>query len=294
MTINSELDENKDMSINLGDIASDIQDELEDKLSNKEKAAISSVGTMVTGVPGFDALMRTGIPQGSNILVSGGPGSGKTIFCLQLLAHHASEGRKCLFISFEESETRLIEHMESFGWDPLRLIDDGFLNIKRYLTSDVYYDENVKSEAVHAMMAKEINQYTMDLEPFVIGDVGFKPEIIVIDSLTSIASTFVGGRQKYRMYLDRLFRFFETIGSTNFLISENMLQQNEMMGNNAEDFLADGVVYFYNSRKHNVRESAVEILKMRGVSHDKKIVAMNITDRGIVVYPDQEAFSRYD
>ena len=56
----------------------------------------------------------------------------------------------------------------------------------------------------------------------------------------------------------------------------------------------DGVIYFYNSRKHNVRESAIEILKLRGAAHDKKIVAMNVTDKGLVVYPDQEAFSRYD
>jgi len=294
MIEHTKMNQKKAISVDLSEIASNIQNELEDTYSNTGKQSVSTDRTIVTGIPGFDSLMRTGVPRGSNILVCGGPGSGKTIFCLQLLAHHAEQGKKCLFISFEESEKRLIEHMEEFGWDPVQLIEDGYLSIKRYLTSDVYYDENARDDSVHAMMAKETDQYTMDLEPFVIGDAGFRPEIIVIDSLTSIASTFVGGKQRYRMYLDRLFRFFETLESTNFLISEKMLQQNELMGNEAEDFLADGVIYFYNSRKHNVRESAVEILKMRGVSHDKKIVAMNITDKGIIVYPDQEAFSKYD
>ena len=281
-------------AINLGNIASDIQNELEHTSSSNKNNLASPDQYIKTGIPGFDKLLRDGIPKGSNLLISGGPGSGKTIFCLQTLAYHASQGRNCLFISFEESEKRLIEHMDEFGLNPSQLINSGHLKINRYLTSDVYYDENSKDDTVQAMMARESNQYTLDLEPFVIGEEGFKPDIIVIDSLTAIASAFVGGDQKYRMYVDRLFRFFETIGSTNFLISEAMVKDNESQGTRAEDFLADGVIFFYNSRKHNIRESAVEILKMRGASHDKKIVALNITDDGIVVYPNQEAFSRYD
>ena len=31
-----------------------------------------------------------------------------------------------------------------------------------------------------------------------------------------------------------------------------------------EEFLADGVIVFYNFRRENVRETALEILKMRG------------------------------
>jgi KaiC/GvpD/RAD55 family RecA-like ATPase len=57
-----------------------------------------------------------------------------------------------------------------------------------------------------------------------------------------------------------------------------------------EEFLADGVIVFYNFRRENVRESAVEILKMRGEKHQKKIVAFKISDNGIKVFPEQEAF----
>jgi len=198
------------------------------------------------------------------------------------------------FISFEESTKRLIKHMDEFGWNPDELINSGNLKINRYLTSDIYYDEHASKDSVQAMMAKETTQYTMDLEPFIIGQDEYSPDIIVIDSLTAISSTFVGGHQKYRMYLDRLFRFFETLGSTNFLIAEAMDRGSNYSTNPAEDFLADAVIFFYNSRKHNVRESAIEILKMRGANHEKKIVAMNITDKGLIIYPDQEAFSRYD
>ena len=58
-----------------------------------------------------------------------------------------------------------------------------------------------------------------------------------------------------------------------------------------EEFLADGVIVLYNVRKGDIRESAIEVLKMRGVKHIKKVVAMQIvTGTGIEVYPDQEVF----
>ena len=47
----------------------------------------------------------------------------------------------------------------------------------------------------------------------------------------------------------------------------------------------------YNTQRGNVRESAIEVLKMRGAQHQKKIVAMQIeSGKGIVVYPEQEVF----
>ena len=77
---------------------------------------------VMTGVPGFDDLLDQGIPKGTSILLAGGAGSGKTIFGLQTLIHHANKGHKCLYMSFEESEKHLIEHMEDFGWNPRELI----------------------------------------------------------------------------------------------------------------------------------------------------------------------------
>jgi KaiC/GvpD/RAD55 family RecA-like ATPase len=51
------------------------------------------------------------------------------------------------------------------------------------------------------------------------------------------------------------------------------------------------VIVLYNIRKGNVRENGIEVLKMRGTKHEKKIVAMQITEgKGIEVYPQQEVF----
>ena len=281
----------------LGDIASSIKKDLE-RGSEKADATKSSKESkeeedkryVLTGVPGFDKLFKNGIPRGNNILILGGPGSGKTIFCLQMLAYHAAQGKKCLYMSFEESEERLIEHMKEFGWNPDELIKSGNLKINRYLTTDIYYEEDSSSAGVQAMMARTSDNMLLDLEPFIIGDEGYKPDITVIDSLTAVSSTFIGKDRSYRFYVERLFRFFEKIGSTNFLITEPTHTSGGYAQSGSEEFLSDGVVVFYNAKRGNIRESGIEVLKMRGAKHEKKIVSLQITDNGIVVHPDQEIF----
>lgn len=246
---------------------------------------------VLTGIPGFDNLFEQGIPKGSAILLAGGAGSGKTNFCLQMLAYNAAHGKKCYFMGFEESEERLIDHMEDFGWDPKKLIESGNLKIKRFLTSEIYYYNKKSDDHVEAMMTKEADPLLMELEPLAIAeDAEFKPDFIVLDSLTSVSSTFKGKEQSYRFYVERLFRYFEKIGSTTFLITETEQTPQIYSPTGVEEFLADGVIIFYNFRKENNRESAIEILKMRGEKHKRKIVAMKITDEGIKVYPDQDVF----
>jgi len=249
-----------------------------------------------TGIPGFDKLFKHGIPKGSPVVLAGGTGSGKTIFCLQLLAHQAAQGKKCYYMSFEESKDKLIEHMKDFGWDADKLIKSGNLKIRRFLTSEIYYYDKDKKIGgdIQAMMTKDIDPLLMELEPLAVTEeTGFKPDFIIIDSLTAISSTFKGKEQSYRFYVERLFRFFEKIGSTNFLVTETKQLPEVFSPTGVEEFLADGVVVFYNIRKSNLRETGIEVLKMRGEKHEKKIVAMQITNKGIVVHPDQEVFGAY-
>lgn len=251
--------------------------------NNKERKFIS------TGIPGFDNLFRNGIPKGSSVLVAGGAGSGKTNFCLQILAHHASLEKKCYYMSFKESPERLIQYMKNFGWNPKRFIDSGNLKIKRFLASEIYYYDKKSGSDIQAMMTKDVDPLLMELEPLAIAeDKGFKPDFIVLDSLNALSSTYRGKEQSYRFYVERLFHFFEKIGSTNFLITETKQVPEIFSSTGVEEFLADGVVVIYNIRRKNIRESAIEVLKMRGETHQKNIVSMQITDRGIEVFPEEE------
>src|SRR5580658_6203598 len=70
-----------------------------------------------TGIYGFDQITSGGLPKGRTTLLSGGPGSGKTIFALQFLAHGARHCKEPgIFVAFEETSKRIVGNAEGFGW----------------------------------------------------------------------------------------------------------------------------------------------------------------------------------
>ena len=70
-----------------------------------------------TGIAGFDEVTDGGLPRGRTTLLLGGPGSGKTIFGVQFLAHGARvSAEPGIFVAFEETPTRIIANCSNFGW----------------------------------------------------------------------------------------------------------------------------------------------------------------------------------
>ncbi|MBE0612035.1 MAG: circadian clock protein KaiC [Burkholderiales bacterium] len=81
------------------------------------KQRFKSLTKAKTGVVGFDAITGGGLPQGRTTLLLGGPGSGKTVFALQFLAHGANAHKEAgIFVAFEEASTRIMNNAASFGW----------------------------------------------------------------------------------------------------------------------------------------------------------------------------------
>ncbi|MET0517563.1 MAG: circadian clock protein KaiC [Burkholderiaceae bacterium] len=79
--------------------------------------ADAAAAKSATGISGFDEITQGGLPQGRSTLLVGGPGSGKTLFALQFLAHGARAlHENGIFVGFEESADRIVANAASFGW----------------------------------------------------------------------------------------------------------------------------------------------------------------------------------
>lgn len=252
------------------------------ELPKQKKKVVEYDDYLKVGIDGFDELFEKGVPKGTTVLVCGGPGSGKTIFCLQVMQNAALKGKNCLYMTFEESPERLRQHMKDFGWNG-NLEKKGSVVIKKFSPFDI-------SRQVEAMIEKAKGELMIDVTPMLFPK-NFKPDFVFIDSLSAIASAFVGREESYRIYIEQLFALLEQSGSTSFLISESTDIATRLSTTGVEEFLADGVIVMYNIKRGNVRELALEVLKMRGAKFEKKIVAMQIVSKkGIEVYPEQEVF----
>ncbi|HEX3972413.1 MAG TPA: ATPase domain-containing protein [Stellaceae bacterium] len=71
-----------------------------------------------TGVEAFDELIMGGLPRARATMVGGTPGSGKTVFATQFLAHGITQyGDNGVFVTFEEPPGDIEANMKGFGWD---------------------------------------------------------------------------------------------------------------------------------------------------------------------------------
>jgi len=263
---------------------------LEDNGNKKGKLKKSF---LKTGVPGLDELFEKGIPAQKAVLLEGSPGCGKTIICLQMAHNLCSQGKKVLYMSFEESEESLESHMEEFGWDPKGMQNKGLFKIKRFSSIDV-------ARSVEALLSEAKRELLISAEPIIFPK-DFDPEIVLIDSLSSIASAFSGEDFRFRVFMEQLFRFLEEKKVSTFLIKETSypthigtaLANNDEVGG-AISFLADGIICLYNVvYPGGERGSGIEIIKMRGVNFKKILVKCEITKTGIVVYTNQKLNKGY-
>src|ERR1039457_2061921 len=77
----------------------------------------------LTGIQGLDEITGGGLPAGRPTLVSGGAGSGKTMFGLEFLVRGATQyGEPGVFMSFEETIPDLTKNAASLGFDLGRLV----------------------------------------------------------------------------------------------------------------------------------------------------------------------------
>jgi RecA-superfamily ATPases implicated in signal transduction len=80
-----------------------------------------------TGVPGLDSILSGGITKQSTVLVSGNPGTGKSIFGIQYLYTGVTDNdQRGVYVSFEEDEADIRAAAESVGLDRFdELVDAG-------------------------------------------------------------------------------------------------------------------------------------------------------------------------
>ena len=218
------------------------------------------------GITGLDEMLGGGVPKNHNVLVAGGPGTGKTTFGIQYLYQGIkNHNEKGLFITLEEKSESIIKNMEeSFDWKLKEEINNGNLLIQ---SVDRYNFQNLLDVCQSSVVNHGVKR-------------------VVLDTVTMLRLFFKDDFE-FRKGLFNLLDFLGSMDATVVLTSERNYSQREEASFGLEEFISDGVILLYNLPRKNERITALEILKMRGVKHSKSIYPFQISKSGISVVPEE-------
>ena len=222
-----------------------------------------------TGIHGLDDMIEGGFPKTSVTLVSGGPGTGKTLFCSQFLWHGIQNGENGLFITMEEQVDDILEDAAEFGWD---------------------FEEEMKKDSFHI---EYINPFRVDtgFEEHVkrkIDDIG--AERVVIDS-TSVIGMYADSKGKIRRRLYELINMLKKNDVTCIMTAESPRGEEDAISRyGIEEFITDSVVVLdYMGIGGGVYRN-IEIPKIRKTNQAKGSFPMRISDEGMRVFQDEEEY----
>ena len=222
-----------------------------------------------TGIAELDSILGGGFPSGSMILLSGNPGTGKTILAAQFLYSGAAKhGEKVVYVSFAEKREDYLRNMLTLGMDMKPLEQKGLFSFLDFMTMD----ETGMKDAVQMIMEQ-------------IGKIGAKR--VVVDPISVILQSI--GQAETRKFLHGFFgRIVNGMGVTTLLVGEIPFGEVKT-GFGVEEFVADGLIFLRKTKSGSAERTTLEIAKMRGVplprSSFEYVISEHSGGLGLIVFP---------
>jgi circadian clock protein KaiC len=213
-----------------------------------------------TGIPRLDAMLSgQGFYRGSSILLTGTPGTGKTIISSCFAEAAARRGERVLFFSFEESPNQIIRNMHSIGLRLEPWVQRGLLRF--HSTRPTLYG----LEMHLATMFKEIAE--------------FQPQVVIMDPITSlmVAGTDFETKGMVTRLIDYLKGGQVTSLFTSLTHGGHALQQSEI----AMSSLMDSWLLLQDFEGNGERNRVLYVIKARGMAHSNQVREFLISSRGV-------------
>ena len=177
---------------------------------------------ITSGIGEFDRVLGGGIVPGSMILVGGDPGIGKATLLLQVMANLSTSGKKCLYVSAEESLQQIKLRAERINQQ----------NISMALLTETEFE-------TIAALIKEM-----------------QPDVIVIDSIQTVGlaelQSATGSVSQIRQVTNELVRIAKDRNISVFLVG-HVTKDGAIAGPKVMEHMVDTVLYFEGERSGSYR-----------------------------------------
>ncbi len=220
-----------------------------------------------TGIPGLDGMIEGGFTPHSVNLISGPPGSGKSLFGIHYVSQGADAGETGMYITLEEEASSISSAASRYS-----------MNVERKGISLVDFGDIRQEETVSFGALREYLEGRLENMPI---------KRLVIDSISSISVQYEDANA-LRRDLFAFCRFLRKSGLTSLLVAES----DGGIGKDlrVENFVTDSLVFLgYENHKGEYRRTVL-VQKMRLTKHDPYKHPFLITSRGVEIYPEETLF----
>jgi circadian clock protein KaiC len=227
-------------------------------------AASELMPQLSTGVASLDKLMGGGIPEQSVTVLTGSPGTGKTVLAMQMMFHQARLGKRCIyFTTLSEPPLKVIRYMRLFSFFDESLVDD--------LVSFVDLGTPLLNQGAEGAVA--VVQEHLESE---------EPDFVVFDSFKAIHDLIGPDVAASRRVAYELSVMLAGWGTTTLLLGEYTDADVTLL---PEFAIADGIVQVSNQPHGLTRLRELEVQKLRGADYTAGRHFFEIHPDGVAFYP---------
>ena len=214
-----------------------------------------------SGVPRLDAMLRGGYHRGSNILLSGAPGSAKSTLAGLFTAAACNRGERTLYVSFDEGASQIVRNLRSVGIELAPHQKSGLL--KMYSTRT---------------RGPNIEDQFSDLRATVRAH---KPSCMVVDPLSALATklSHLASADAAQQFLDFLKGERITVVNTSLM---DGISTDEATATGIST-IADTWIHLSYLVQDGERNRALTIVKSRGTGHSNQVRELKLSDQGVTL-----------
>ena len=244
-----------------------------------EKVNNEVYSRVTTGISKLDEIISGGLPSNSITLVSGTPGSGKTIMCYHYIWQGLNKGEKCLYLTSDERVENILKQAGELGFDFQQYVDSGqlqfiFLDIEK---TDVYADMDDKIR--DGNFTRVVLDSITPVSEIPVWASDGANEFIPADGAKSTLKYPAGSVSATRLHVRRIMSILSKNECTAMVTSEVLEGSRSLSRDTISEFLVDGILLMDLDVTMDRRK--LTIRKMRATKHTLKPQDISISEGGI-------------
>jgi circadian clock protein KaiC len=214
-----------------------------------------------SGLPRLDHMLQGGYHSGSNVLISGAPGTAKSTLSGLFAVAACKRGDRTLYVSFDEGAAQIVRNLQSVGIQLTPYLKSGLLRMYSTRTRG----PNVEDQ--YLALREQVRQHN--------------PACLVIDPLSALSTklSHIASADASQQFLD----FLKVEGIT-------VVNTSLMDGLSTDEATATGISTIADTWIHlsyivqdGERNRALTIVKSRGTGHSNQVRELTLSNGGVTL-----------